>query len=43
VMASKILKAGQSQGTIRSLPMGRYILSVSRAGQRVQVLPLNVN
>jgi len=40
--AKVVLKAGQSQEAIRSLSAGRYIVSVSRAGRRVQVLPLDV-
>jgi hypothetical protein len=42
LMASQILKAGQNQAAMRTLPAGRYILSVSRAGQRVQVSSLNM-
>lgn len=39
----QVLKSGQSQATMRSLPAGRYILSVSRAGQRIMVTPLNLD
>jgi hypothetical protein len=42
VAARQVLKAGQGQATIRSVPAGRYILSVSRAGQRALVAPMDV-
>jgi hypothetical protein len=43
VLARHVLKSGQSQATMRSLPAGRHILSVSRAGKRVQVSQLHVD
>jgi hypothetical protein len=39
----EVLGAGRDQAMIRALPLGRYILSISRGGQRVQVSALNVN
>lgn len=42
LLATQILKGGQGQATIRTLPVGRHLLSVSRAGKRVQVSSLQV-
>lgn len=41
-LASQVLKFGQAQAAIRTLPVGRHILSISRGGQRVQVSSLLV-